>query len=501
MVEQSASLARKVAIGSAFMVALRLSTRLIGVASMLILVNLLMPEDFGLVSMAYVSISVLQTLTNMALSLPIIQLDEPQRRHYDSAWTLSIIRGLTLSVILVTCASTVAWLMKEPRVETLIYALAVVTMIQGFNNIGFARYQREMRFDKLLYFQIVGKIVAFCTQIPLALIFQNYWALIAGLIAGQVATMIWSYIYHPYRPRLSLAAARELLGMTKWMMASNILWVIDSYAPVVLIGRFGGPVQVGLFQVSQTIGGLPASDIAAPIRDPIFAGMVNTQSDLGALRRHFLGSIGVALAVVLPLSMGIFLMADWIAEIALGDGWEGAGTIMQFCALYLFVDALVYQAHNVFVAVHRTKLFARLFAVSVTLRTIAILIGAYYDGASGAAAGLLMTSIVSVLYWYRFMMPLIELPFSDIVSTTWRSVTAGMIMIASVSVLWAVWPLQQGFGPLLLQGLAVMAAGAIVHIGSQLALWWASGMPEGAETAVLSTVRKAVQTGRRAISV
>lgn len=45
-------LGRKVAAGAAWMVALRFASRLLGVASMLVLARLLTPEDFGLVALA-----------------------------------------------------------------------------------------------------------------------------------------------------------------------------------------------------------------------------------------------------------------------------------------------------------------------------------------------------------------------------------------------------------------------------------------------------------------
>ena len=82
------------------MVALRVAFRAISVVSQLILVRLLSPTDFGLVASASVIYGMLGMLSELSTSLALMQMPNPTRQDYDTAWTLGVLRGVVISVLL-----------------------------------------------------------------------------------------------------------------------------------------------------------------------------------------------------------------------------------------------------------------------------------------------------------------------------------------------------------------------------------------------------------------
>src|ERR1700683_4394730 len=98
------SVRRGVAAGAFFMVLLRFSFRLIGLVNTFILVRLLLPSDFGLVGLVTAAYSILDLLSQMSLQMVIIRMPAPTRDDYDTAWTLGLIRGLLIAVLLVSAA-------------------------------------------------------------------------------------------------------------------------------------------------------------------------------------------------------------------------------------------------------------------------------------------------------------------------------------------------------------------------------------------------------------
>ena len=64
---------------------MRLAIRFVGIISTIILARLLVPADFGLVAMATMIYAFIEIT---------IQKQDTERDYYDTAWTLSIIRGL-----------------------------------------------------------------------------------------------------------------------------------------------------------------------------------------------------------------------------------------------------------------------------------------------------------------------------------------------------------------------------------------------------------------------
>ncbi len=80
--------------GAAWMIALRFAIRGIGLVSMIILARLLVPADFGLVAIATALAGALAAMSEFSFQVALIQNQAADRRHYDTAWTLGIIRGL-----------------------------------------------------------------------------------------------------------------------------------------------------------------------------------------------------------------------------------------------------------------------------------------------------------------------------------------------------------------------------------------------------------------------
>src|SRR5688572_28508821 len=105
----------RMARGAAWMVALRFTIRGVGLASTLILARLLVPADFGLVAIATSILGLLEAMSEFSFDTALIRHPDATRRHYDTAWTLSIMRAAATALLLVVLAVPVAGLFEEPR--------------------------------------------------------------------------------------------------------------------------------------------------------------------------------------------------------------------------------------------------------------------------------------------------------------------------------------------------------------------------------------------------
>src|SRR5688572_26128481 len=113
------------------MVAARLGDRLIGLVSTIVLARLLVPADFGLVMMAIVIIGALQLLGAFSFDLALIQNHRAGRQHYDTVWTINLLFAVAFGFLVVLLAVPAARFYNEPRLEAVMYVLAVATALQG----------------------------------------------------------------------------------------------------------------------------------------------------------------------------------------------------------------------------------------------------------------------------------------------------------------------------------------------------------------------------------
>jgi O-antigen/teichoic acid export membrane protein len=463
----------------------------IGFISTLVLVRLLVPEDFGIVALAAAVQSTLETLTATGFGLALVRMIAPRPVHYDTVFTLSVARGALLSAGLVAFAGPQAALMGDARIADVMRLLAVTVFMQSFESVRLIDLQRELQFEVILRYTVVNKLLQFCITIPLALYLQNYWSLVAAACISRFVMVPYSYWLAPYRPRLSLGAWRELFDFSKWLLLGNVSSLLDSQLMNVVIGRMQGMAAVGLYQVGYQVAALPLSEIAAPLRAPAYAGFAKARTSIEAMRRQFLTSLELQWVVILPLSVGIAVTAPEVTVLFLGASWVELVPLMPIVALFALFDAIGVFTHNVFIVLNRQKLFVATAFAAVAVRLALVVLGASEAGLIGAAVAMLATAILSALVWLAMAGRLVRFTLAEIASRFWRATVAagamaGLVLLPAATVAppgvgWA------GLGALLLLKVAV---GGIAYPAVLLMLWLAAGRPRhSAEAHILHAVR------------
>ncbi len=191
---------KRITVGAVWMVGMRFIDRGIGFVSTLILARLLMPDDFGLVAMAMTVFGFIEMGGQFGFDVTLIRNRQTNRAHYDSAWTLSVGYGLFTALALVALAIPSATYFNEPRLKTIFYALAVIALIQGFENIATIDFRKYLYFHKDFQLIFTKRVISFFVTLVLAYTFCSYWALLGGMATSRISGVILSYWLHPYRP-------------------------------------------------------------------------------------------------------------------------------------------------------------------------------------------------------------------------------------------------------------------------------------------------------------
>ena len=475
------SLGKRVAKGAAWMVMKRLAFKGIGLISTLILVRLLAPDAFGLAAIASTAYDTLNAISDLSFALALVKMKAPTRAQYDSAWTLTVLRGFLIGGLIYLTAPWIAEAMREPRLVDITRVMALYPVIWGFENIGLIDFQRDLRFDRLFFYDVLGKIAGFVVVIPAALILHNAWAVVLGTIAPKVVQVPASYIMHPYRPRISFKAGAELLSFSKWLFATNILSLANQYLVVILIGRIGGAGSVGLFRTAEQIGILPVSEVAAPIRGPMYAGYAKVLHDRDRLCRHVIDGLSLTLMIITPLSVGIALVAKLVEQVALGAEWAGAAAFIQVCAFYALFEGIGEFTHNLYVVKDRQRRFVAIMALTVAIRVALVVWAGFNYGVLWAAIMFALTSFLGSVIWFGQLTVMIHLSIRRTIAAVWRTVAATAIMSAGVFYFLSVWPYGATTPGRSIELVLAIALGGCLYIGPLLGLWHLCGRPPGPE--------------------
>jgi O-antigen/teichoic acid export membrane protein len=476
---------RKMAAGAAWMVLFKFVERGLGLISTLILVRLLVPDDFGVVAMAMSFVALLELLSAFGFDIALIQRRDATRAHYDTAWTFNALLSSVIALAMIALADRLAAFYDEPALATIVSVLAIGAFAQGFENIGTVAFRKELDFAREFRFQVGKKIAAFAVTIPLAFALRNYWALIAGIVVGRCAAVALSYWVHPYRPRFSLAARADLFQFSKWLLINNVLNFLRERISDVLIGRGSGARALGLYNISYEVANLPTTELVMPINRAVFPAYASMSGDATALRYGFASVIGVIALFAVPAGAGIAALADPLTAVLLGSRWSEAAPLIEILALFGVTMALQTNSYSAYLALGKPQLYTLASITFLCILVPAMFVLMQSFAMRGAALACLSAGLLSLPVNYAIVLRQLQLPLSALLRQLWRPAIAAAAMFATLRLLVSALPNSAGGLLDALMLVLLVGTGATVYFALITLLWFVCGRPEGAERATL----------------
>ncbi len=470
--------------GALWMSVLRMSIRGIGLVSTVILARLLVPADFGLVAMATSILAFLQLATAFGFDTPLIQNQQADRSHFDSAWTLNVAFYTALTIVLVLLADSAAAFYQDPRLTNVIYVLGAGFLVQGFENIGIVQFRKELDFRKDFIMMLSKKLAGFLVTIPLAFVMRSYWALVVGMVLGNALSVLLSYLLHPFRPRFSVSALGELFRFSRWLMLNNIINFLRMRSPDFVIGRMFGTSSLGLFSVAYEISTLPTTELVAPINRAVFPGYSKIGNDPALLGRSYLDVLAMIATIAVPAGFGIAAVAAPLVDLVLGSKWGGAAPIVGILAVYGGIDATCSNTGYAFNAIGKPYLGTLIGLINAALLLTLSISLALIFGAIGVAVGYLSTAVLiaPLVYWHASRQ--LSLRYRDVLGVIWRPVLCSIFMYCTILSI----DMLQLHHPSWFRLLLLVPLGVAVYSVLMFLLWVAAGRPKSAEYRVAMLV-------------
>lgn len=390
------TLAQRAARGVVWMSGLRLvegGLRLVRLSS---LARLLGPQDFGLMGMALLVLAILETFTMTGFDAALIQKRHYDNDYLDTGWTVQVLRGIGLCVLLIATAPHMAQFFGEPDAAHLIRGLALGVLFKGFRNIGVVSLQKELDFPKQVIYHLVVTVADLLATVGAALILRNAWALVLGWVSAGLVGLVVSFLLHPYRPRIRIAPAqaRELFGFGRWMLAGNVLFFLIMQGDDFFVGRFLGASALGFYQMAYVVSNLPATEITGIINQVTFPAFSKLQDDLGRLRDAYLQALQITAFVSMPLAGGIFVFAADITELFLGAKWMPMVPAMQVLAVWGFIRSIGATSSPPFLALGRPDLSTKVMFGKFILLALMIWPLTARLGILGTALAVVLNAVV-----------------------------------------------------------------------------------------------------------
>ena len=376
-----------------------------GFARVAVLARVLSPKDFGVFGVASLVLAFLEIFTETGVNVFLVQRKNNFQEYLDTAWIVSIIRGILISVTLFLVAPPIANFFSSQESANIIRLIALAPLIRGFINPSIVSFLKDLQFSK--EFRLRSSVYIFdgITAIIFSLLLKNPFGIVIGIIAGVLLELQLSYVFvkpHP-RFRFDLSYAKEIVSKGKWVTLSGIFNYLAQNGDDIVVARILGSTPLGLYQVAYKVSTLPLTEVSEAVGKVTFPTYTKDNNNKRVLKSNFIYTSLIVFFLVVIFGVFIYLFPGPIIKIILGEKWLDAAEVLKVLAVFGVVRAGIGLCHSLFLAVGRQDVVAKICFIQFVVLAMLIFPLTVSFGILGAGYSAIVSSLVPLPMVFYFL--------------------------------------------------------------------------------------------------
>jgi PST family polysaccharide transporter len=294
--------------------------------------------------------------------------------------------------------------------------------------------RRNLNFRRKLIPDTGQAVMKGAASIAFAATGFGVWALVWGQLVGGFAAAFLAWAVVPWRPRFRVhrRLIRPLMRFGLPLMATDIQYAIWANLDYVVVGRMLGDVALGVYTLAYRLPELLIHSVWRVLAGAVFPFFSSIQKFPDLLRKGFLATIRYSQIVVVPLCVGLFITAEPAVEVLFGEQWRAAIPVLRLLAVFSLVGSIGVNAGDVYKAIGRPDILAKLAAIELALLTPALILGARH-GLIGVGAAHAVVATIDTTIRLTVARHFVGVTFGDIGRQLLPSLQAGAALAVAAT--------------------------------------------------------------------
>ncbi|MCE9683142.1 lipopolysaccharide biosynthesis protein [Halomonas alkalisoli] len=376
----------------------QLSKRGISILVTLLLARFLLPDDFGMLAMMSVFVTIASALMDSGIKQAVIRKKDASQIDFNTAFYTNLSLGILAYFVLFISAPYISDFYDEERLTLLLRVAGLVVFINSFQVIQSAILSRELNFKLQLKASVPASIISGITAVLLAYYGAGVWALVTQMLLSALLLTMMLWWLQQWRPSLtySLATFKEIYGFGYKLFLASLIRHISRNIYVLVIASLFGSGVAGLYFFASSIKELVVSQLVSAVQKVTYPALATMQDDNVRLKSGYRKVLSVTTFILFPSVLMLATLAQPIFEVALPERWHGSIVYLQLMCL----SNLLYPLHainlNILKVKGRSDIYLGL-AIYKNVLTFLVLFVSYRYGVIGILVGQIILSVLAYI--------------------------------------------------------------------------------------------------------
>ena len=375
----------------------RFGVMIISFCSNLVLARLLTPEDYGVIGMLMIFISISNTFVDGGFGTALIQKKEPTQDDYSTIFYWNILVSVFLTIVLFFLSPLISNFYRLPLLSDVLKVMGTVLIINAFSVIQINILQKNLKFKKLATINIIANVFASIIAIVLAFKGFGVWSLVIRNLSCSALISIILWFSTQWKPLFvfKLQSFKSLGRFGGMVLLANLVETIYTEFQGLVIGKAFSAKDLGYYTQAKRLEEIPTLGITSAVNQASFPIYSSIQDNLPALKNLVRNNTNILSFINFPLYTILLIIAEPLFIILFSDKWIESVPYFRILCLAGAIYPITSLNTNIIKSLGKGKTY---FNMQLFKRIIGVLIIIF--GIKLGMLGLMWTLVINAYIMY-----------------------------------------------------------------------------------------------------
>ncbi|MET0382174.1 MAG: oligosaccharide flippase family protein [Burkholderiaceae bacterium] len=389
--------------------------------SNIILTHLLFPQAFGLMMIVQSINTGITMVTDLGASQTIIRSprgDEP--RFVNTAWTVQIIQGIGVALLMTVVGPLAAWWFSQPEIVYLMPLVGLNGLLNSLRSTNAALADRRLDAKRVSLLDAGSMSFGICATIVFSYLHPSPYALIWGTLCGTLFSVVAGHKLLPgIKNRLAWDkdAARGIFSFGFKLAISSTVTFLTGEGSRLLSGSLVSSALLGMMGLSANLTLIVwqlIQKLSGRIFFPAYSEVYRERPE--QLPKVVLKSRLLQVGPVWAVSLFYVIAGPRLIAFLYDARYAPVAQILRIHAIGLMITILNGSYTGVLWAIGRVGLSTKILCAQTAIQWACLLVGHHFGGnvgmiLGGSLAGWITYAATSVIYArFGLWSPKLDLP-------------------------------------------------------------------------------------------
>ena len=358
----------------------RYSTQGVSFIITIVMSNILSPDEYGLIGMLAIFISLSQVFIDGGFANALIQKNKRTDTDFSTVFWINLGIGILCYILLFFAAPYIAAFFEKDILIPITRVYAINLILNSLCAVNKVKLVIDINFKTQLKISLAAAITSGIAGITCAVMGYGVWALVVQLNTSAFMTTLLSFIFVRWKPAFvfSKESFRSLFSFGSKLLVAQTISTVYVNLYNVAIGKKYTSSELGLYTRARQFVELVSTNLTSVMTRVLFPVLSRVQDDDTQLMGAYRKFISMVAFIVFPAALGLAGIARPLILALINENWVGCVPFIQVLVFAYAMDGITIINLNLLYVKGKSDIVLKLEIIKKTIAITILLITIRY---------------------------------------------------------------------------------------------------------------------------